>query len=100
MWRARSSKPRTSPGDWPIGRPICQEISSAICCLRATNASTKRVTIAARSASGTCFHFACAARARSSVRPICGVGRERPLDVDPAVDRGDGFLGFGHMPVC
>ena len=21
-----------------------------------------------------------------------GVGRERPLDIDPAVDRGDGFL--------
>ena len=39
-------------------------------------------------------------RARALQRaPDLRVRREWPLDVDPAVDRGDGFLGFGHISI-
>jgi len=64
MCRARSSKPRTSPGDWEMGRPICQVISSAMAVFLATKASMKRCTAAMRSGSGTRRQDCWAARAR------------------------------------
>jgi hypothetical protein len=71
MWRARSSRPRTSPGDCAIGRPICRVSSSAITGPRASNRLQKRVRIAARTVTGTRRQSRCARFARSSAALTC-----------------------------
>ena len=72
MCRARSSRPRTSPGADRMGRPICQVISSAMAVVSATRASTAVEQSAARSATATSFHAAWArtARARAPAIPV------------------------------
>src|SRR4030095_4420828 len=40
----------------------------------------------------------CCARALQHAADL-RIGRERPFDVDPAVDRRDGFLCFGHITI-
>ncbi len=77
MWRARSAKPRTSPGLWPIGRPIWRVISSAIAGPRATKWSTARLSSRARSSSGTSRQAWLALRAAASAWSI-SARRARP----------------------
>ena len=75
MCRERSAKPRRiSKGLCATGRPICQVSSVPISPARSTIHSVIRRQISPRSASGTRFHAACAATARSSDFSIAASG--------------------------